>query len=63
MNLNTSAKNWMSGAVKHPGALHEQMGVPVGEKIPLNRLAAAAEKGGKLGERARLAETFRKLRP
>lgn len=43
------------------GALHKQLGVPQGEKIPAKKLAAAAEKGGTLGRRARLAETLKKL--
>lgn len=55
-------KNWIAGAVKKPGALHEQLGVPQGQKIPAGKLAAAASKGGKLGQRARLAETFAKMR-
>lgn len=50
---------WIQGAIKHPGALHKQLGVPAGEKIPAKKLHAAAEKGGKLGQRARLAETLR----
>jgi len=53
--------NWIKKAVKHPGALHRQMGVPQGKKIPAGRLAAAAKKGGKLGRRARLAQTLKKM--
>ena len=49
-------------AIKKPGALHEQMGVPKGEKIPAKKLAAAAKKPGKLGQRARLAETLKGLK-
>ena len=56
------AKNWIKGAIKHPGALHKEMHVPAGKKIPAKRLAAAAKKGGKLGRRARLAETLKGLR-
>ena len=44
------------------GALHKQLDVPQGEKIPLGKLAAAAKKGGKLGQRARLAQTLSKLK-
>jgi hypothetical protein len=55
------AKNWIAGAVGKKGALHKEMGVPEGKKIPAGRLEAAAKKGGKLGKRARLAETLRKL--
>ena len=50
---------WIAGAIKHPGALHEELGVPEGKKIPAKKLAAAAKKPGKLGKRARLAETLR----
>lgn len=53
---------WIKDAVKKPGALHEQLGMPKGEKIPAKKIAAAAEKGGKLGQRARLAQTFAKMR-
>ena len=40
------------------GALHRQLGVPEGKKIPKSMLKKAAKKGGKLGKRARLAETL-----
>ena len=56
-----SAKNWIHGAIKRAGALHEQLGVPQGEKIPAKKLAKAAKKPGKLGQRARLAETLKGL--
>lgn len=55
------AKNWIAGAIKHPGALHKELGVPQGKKIPASKLAAAAKKGGTLGRRARLAETLKKM--
>lgn len=54
-----SKKNWIAGAVKKPGALHEQMGVPKGKKIPAKALAKAAKAPGKLGQRARLAQTLK----
>lgn len=58
-----SAKaNFIQSAIKKPGALHRQLGVPMGEKIPKAKIAAAATKGGKLGARARFAETLAKLR-
>ena len=53
---------WIKEAIGKPGALHREMGIPEGKKIPAGRLAAAAKKGGKLGKRARLAETLRRLR-
>jgi hypothetical protein len=52
---------WIQGAIKKPGALREQLGVKKGEKIPKAKLAAAAKKGGKLGQRARLAITLGKM--
>lgn len=52
------AKNFIAGAIKHPGALHKQLGIPQGQKIPQAKLAKAAKAGGKLGERARFAETL-----
>jgi len=52
-------KNWIQGAIKHPGALHEEMGIPKGQKIPLKKLNKAAKAEGKLGQRARLAKTLR----
>lgn len=55
------AKNWISGAIKHPGALHKQLGVPEGETIPSGKLHAAAAKGGTLGKRANLAMTLKGL--
>mgnify|MGYP007099668491 CR=1 FL=1 len=53
--------NWIAGAIKHPGALHKELGVPKGEKIPQGKLTKAAHAGGKLGKRARLAETLSKF--
>ena len=53
---------WIKGAIKKPGALHEQLGVPKGEKIPAKKLAKAAKAPGKLGQRARLAETLKGLK-
>ncbi len=54
-----SKKNWIASAVKKPGALHAQMGVPKDKKIPGKALAKAAKAPGKLGQRARLAQTFK----
>ena len=57
------AEKWIQKAHIKKGALHKQMGVPAGEKIPQKKLAAAASKGGKLGARARLAMTLKRLHP
>ena len=55
------AKNWIKGAIKKPGALRESLGMKVGQKIPAKALATAAKKPGKMGQRARLAQTLSKL--
>jgi hypothetical protein len=55
------SEKWIQKAIKKPGALHKQLGVPEGEKIPSGELKSAAKKGGKLGQRARLAMTLKKL--
>jgi hypothetical protein len=44
------------------GALHKEMGVPMGKKIPAKKLASAAKKPGILGKRARLAETLKGMK-
>lgn len=54
--------NWIKGAIKKPGALHKELGVAKGKKIPASKIRAAAKKGGKLGQRARLALTLSKMR-
>jgi hypothetical protein len=51
-------EKWIQGAIKKPGALHKELGVPEGKKIPKKKLAKAAKASGKLGKRARLAETL-----
>ena len=56
-----SAK-FIQSAIKKPGALRASMGVKKGEKIPAKKLAAAAKKPGKMGQRARLAQTLSKLK-
>ena len=55
------AEKWIKKAIKHPGALRAELGVKPGQKIPAKKLNAAAKKGGKVGQRARLAKTLRKM--
>ena len=55
------AEKWIQKAIKKPGALRDAMGVKKGDTIPAAKLAAAAKKPGKMGQRARLAQTLRKL--
>jgi len=52
------AEKWIQKAHIKKGALHEELGVPKGKKIPKAKIEKAAEKGGKEGRRARLAETL-----
>jgi hypothetical protein len=60
----TKAKDgkWIQKAIKKPGALRAQLGAKKGEPIPAGKLAAAAKKPGKLGQRARLAQTLKKMK-
>jgi len=53
------ASKWIQKAIKKPGALRKSLGVGKGKKIPAKKLAAAAKKPGKMGQRARLAQTLR----
>jgi len=55
-------EKWIQKAIKKPGALKASMGVKKGEKIPAKKLAAAVKKPGKMGQRARLAQTLSKLK-
>jgi len=55
------AEKWIQKAIKKPGALRESLGVKKGQPIPEKKLAAAAKKPGKMGQRARLAQTLKKL--
>lgn len=52
-------KNFIAGAIKKPGALHKELGVPKGGKIPAKKLAKAANAPGKEGQRARFAEELK----
>lgn len=54
-------KNWIQDAIKKPGALRKTLGAKEGKPIPAKKLAAAAEKPGVTGQRARLAKTLKKL--
>jgi hypothetical protein len=56
---NLVAKEWIKSAIKKPGQLHRDLGVPQGQKIPEGKLAAAAKQKGKVGQRARLAKTLK----
>jgi hypothetical protein len=53
---------WIQKAIKKPGALRAQLGAKPGKPIPAGKLATAAKKPGKLGQRARLAQTLKKMK-
>ena len=53
---------WIQGAIKKPGALRAALGVKGDKPIPSGKLAAAAKKPGKMGQRARLAQTLKKMK-
>lgn len=53
---------WIQKAIKKPGALRAQLGAKPGKPIPAGKLAKAAKSKGKLGQRARLAQTLKKMR-
>lgn len=55
------AEKWIQKAIKKPGALHKELHIKEGKKIPAKTLNKAAKAGGKLGQRARLAKTLKKL--
>ena len=54
-----STDKWIQHAVHRAGALREALGIKEGHTIPKKKLEAAAHKPGKLGQRARLAETLK----
>ena len=62
MKKGGSTKNWIKDAIKKPGSLKKSLGVKKGEKIPAGKLAKAAKKPGKMGQRARLAQTLKGLK-
>ena len=54
---------WIAGAIKHPGALHKTLGVPMGKKIPAKKLAAAAKSSNPTTRRrAALAKTLKSFK-
>ena len=55
------AEKWISKAIKKPGALRSELGVKEGKTIPAKKLAKAAKAPGKMGQRARLAQTLKKM--
>jgi len=59
-NGSNYSKRWIGKAIRKPGQLHRDLGVPQGEKIPTSKLAAAraGRYGKKTAQRANLAKTL-----
>lgn len=55
------AEKWIQKAIKKPGALRSALGAKEGKPIPAGKLAKAAKAPGKMGQRARLAQTLKKM--
>jgi hypothetical protein len=55
-------EKWIQKAIKKPGALRKELGVKGDKPIPATKLAKAAKAPGKLGQRARLAQTLKKMK-
>jgi hypothetical protein len=56
------AEKWIQQAIKKPGALRASLGVKKGQTIPAGKLAKAAKAPGKMGQRARLAQTLKGMK-
>lgn len=59
--VKAAKKNFIQAAIKHPGALHKDLHVPKGKKIPVSKLKKAVKAGGIEAKRANLALTLKKL--
>jgi len=57
-----ATKNWIKDAIKKPGALRSELKAKPGQPIPAGKLAKAAKAPGKLGQRARLAQTLKGMK-
>ena len=57
-----ATKKWIQEAISKPGALRKSLGIKEGQKIPAKKLATAAKKPGKMGQRARLAQTLKGMK-
>lgn len=62
MKKGGSTNKWIQSAIKKPGALRAQLGAKEGKPIPAGKLAKAAKAPGKMGQRARLAQTLKKMK-
>lgn len=57
------AEKWIQSAIKHPGKLHRELGVPENKKIPAKKLTKAMHsKNPTIRKEANLAKTLKGLR-
>lgn len=57
------AKDFIKKAIKHPGKLHRELGIPEGKKIPAKKLEKAEHsKNTTIKKEAILAKTLKRLR-
>lgn len=61
-DLSAADGKFIQKAIKKPGQLHKDLGVPQGEKIPKEKIKAAEKGGGKVAQRARFADTLSKFK-
>lgn len=62
MDENEESGHWIKGAIKHPGALHRELGVPEGQKIPAKKMAKAAHSSSpKIRRQVALAHTLKRM--
>lgn len=55
--------NWIKGAIKHPGALHAELGVPEGKKIPAKKMERALHsQNPTMRKQANLANTLKNFK-
>jgi hypothetical protein len=60
MHNSEGGENWIAGAIKHPGALHEALGVSEGKNIPAKKLSKAMRsEDPTLRKEANLAKTLK----
>ncbi len=57
-----SDDKWIQRAIKKPGALHEALGVPQGQKIPASKLSVKPGDSTLMKRRKNLAKTLKGLR-
>jgi len=61
--MGRSKKNWIADAIKKPGSLHKELGIPQDKTIPMSTIKRAEHSDNKLlAKRANLAETLKHMK-